>query len=611
LTQLEQFNDIALGGAGSLREQPELTCVLLLQCLEGIAAEFGAPKENGENCLVAKLQANADVEAICDVLRLLSRTPLEITFTDKKVEVVKAQQKRLIGPLNGASAGENVPRFTHQVVLKNNQVSEALLQQLDCHAPLKEFCYENLEAVLPSLFAALCGKERPLPVEKIRVEPKWQQQCHARKRYGDKQRRWLDGVHAALLRSERFVVIESQSRGEVMRAELDGMPPEDFAEVMTGVGAGDPAEQTKHMPQIPWRCFASARQFWSPTEDDQQAEPLFVPLPLDEESAGSLSLRKLSLCMCNLRQRILQGSRADEWPDPSRPLWDGLRRFVRPGDWNELDVPQEVPERGEDEEEEEDEGRHVRYHWHDQLRIGSHASSKTLAQISQSSEIPFVDKLLHEGLRSLLSESSTLTSLDLRGNGLTKADANVLLELVERNSVLVSLNMIPVTVDEAQVCTELTLDGTGVEKPTPKASNDDSYGDDEEEDPEGEAFAREAMEADHGRLDEGDGFVFLSLVTPQYFPELRSVTLRRMELPLDATLAHITDALLGLPSVERLQLSDLRLSSRGAALRAWLASMASRSASWSSSAMRRKAAVCWNCRPTSSGTTSHSALWRG
>uniref|UniRef100_A0A7S4S9B5 Uncharacterized protein n=1 Tax=Alexandrium monilatum TaxID=311494 RepID=A0A7S4S9B5_9DINO len=570
LTSLEIFNEIALGGVANLRDQPEITVVLLMQCLEGVAGEFGTPTANGENVMVAKLQGNADVEAFCDVLRILSRTPLvvNLTINDKKVEVVKAQQKRLVGPLNGAPAGDQVPRFTHQVVLKNNQVSEVLLQQLDCHAPLKEFCFENLESVLPSLFAALCGKERPLLVEKIRVEPKWNQQCNARKRYGDKQRRWLDGVHAALLRSERFMVLESQSRGEVTRAELDGMSSEDFADAMTGINAGDPVEQTKHLPQVQWRCFPSARQFWKPTDDDLQADPLFVPLPMDEDSAESLKLRKLSLCMSNLRTRLAQAVRSDEFADPSRPLWDGPRRFVRPGDWNELEVPMEVQEKEEDpdregEEGEDDESQHVRYHWRDHLRIGTHAANKALTQVVKPPDLPFLDTLVHEGLRSLL-EGSTLTSLDLRGSGLTKADANVLLELVERNDVLVSLNMIPVTIEEAQACTELSLDGTGVPKLPAKAANEEEY--DEEEDPEGEAFGREAFESGYCRMDEGDGFVFLSLVTPQYFPELRSVSLRSVEIPLDATLAHITDALLGLPSVESLQLSDLRLSSRGSTL---------------------------------------------
>ena len=51
-------------------------------------------------------------------------------------------------------------------------VSEALLQAVDYHAPLREFGFENISAVLPALFAAMCGREKPLPVERIRVEPK-------------------------------------------------------------------------------------------------------------------------------------------------------------------------------------------------------------------------------------------------------------------------------------------------------------------------------------------------------------------------------------------------------------------------------------------------------
>eukprot|EP00913_Durusdinium_trenchii_P030402 g28478.t1 len=56
------------------------------------------------------------------------------------------------------------------------------------------------------------------------------------------------------------------------------------------------------------------------------------------------------------------------------------------------------------------------------------------------------------------------------------------------------------------------------------------------------------------------------LVAPQSFPELREVTLRRLDIPQDSTLAHMTDALLQLRSVEVLRLSHLRLTSRGASL---------------------------------------------
>ena len=86
------------------------------------------------------------------------------------------------------------------------------------------------------------------------------------------------------------------------------------------------------------------------------------------------------------------------------------------------------------------------------------------------------------------------------------------------------------------------------------------------EEPEGELYSREAMQADKVRLDEGDGYMFLHLVTPQYFPQLSAVALRQLEIPSDNTLAHITDALLNLPAIRRLQLQDLKLSGRGASL---------------------------------------------
>ncbi|CAK9052905.1 unnamed protein product [Durusdinium trenchii] len=71
LPHLEQFNDLALGGS-SMRESPELTCLLLMQCLEGIATDLADGVGGSEALLKANLQADADVDAFCDVLRILS-----------------------------------------------------------------------------------------------------------------------------------------------------------------------------------------------------------------------------------------------------------------------------------------------------------------------------------------------------------------------------------------------------------------------------------------------------------------------------------------------------------------------------------------------------------
>jgi len=180
-------------------------------------------------------------------------------------------------------------------------------------------------------------------------------------------------------------------------------------------------------------------------------------------------------------------------------------------------------------------------------------------------EPSFAENLLHEALRSLLHEDSTLHELDMRGNGLTREDANLLLELVCNHKSLVRLNQIPVLEEEAATCPSLVLDGLGIKEPE-KTQVDDPYADDEQEDPTDEAFVKEVFQHQFAKMDEGDGYIFLQLVAPNSFPELREVTLRKLEIPQDSTLAHITDALLNLRSVEVLRLSDLRLSSRGASL---------------------------------------------
>jgi len=561
LAGLENFNDIDVA---SMRDRPEFTCLLLLQCLEGLAVQLSMePTPTGEaGTMETKMMKSADVDAFCDVLRLLGRQPLlvALTCTDKSTEVVKAQQAKLAGPLSGVPAGENVPAFNHSVVLRNNQVSEVLLKSLDCRAPLREFCYENITMTLPALWAALCGREKPLPVEKIKVEPKWIHSSLARKRFTEQQRQLLEGVQASLIRSDAFQLVQSAGRGEVTREEIETMSPQDFADLLSGYSVDEPPEQEKYHPRVPWRCYPSFRKFVQIEEGD---EPMFVPFPLDEEAAGELQLQKLSFCMCDLRSRLLKQARPDEWPASSQPIWHGPQRHVRPGDWDEFECkPVAEDDDREDGAEDADE-RPLRYHWRPAsvFKIGTKKATAMVEQVMNASEPTFADTLLHEGLRSLLSDTSSLKSLDLRGNGLTREDANLLLNLIEdQETTLLRLNLIPVTVEEAQSTRELVIDGTGINKDIQENEDEDI------EDPEGEAFAREALEAEIVRMDEGDGFIFLSLVSPQWFSELVRVELKRLEIPQDATLAHITDALLNLPSIRELHLSQLKLSGRGASL---------------------------------------------
>lgn len=565
LSHLEQFNDIPV--EGNLREQPDRLVLLLCQCLPGVAADFRA----GEPHLVASLNKDADVDAFCDVLRILSRTPVMVflRFTDKNVEAAKAQMLRLAAPLSGVPAGESGPRFSHAVVLQNDFVSEALLQSLDHHAQLREFSYERVDAVLPALFAALCGRERPLPVERIRIRPKWDiSPRHAKKRFSEKQRRWLDGIHAALVRSDQFQEVVSQTAGNVTRADLESLSPQQFAELMTGYAVDSLPEQDISPPKTSWRSFTSHRNYLTQLDGEDPQPPTYVSLPLDDESRDMV--QKLSLCMCNLRSYISRVARPDEWAGPSKVLWYSEQRFRRPGDWDEFD-PLPVQEPPLDGEEPEDDRGPARFHWRENLRIGSKAAAAMHASAMDPQAPSFQDELLHESIRSLLVDNTNLTWLDLRGNGLSREDANVLLTLLEEHQNLVYLNQIPVTMDDANACRILELDGTGIPRYTGELSartkTDDPFGDDgaDPDEPQNEAYAKQSVEATLVRLDEGDGFLFLSLVNSTNFKELQTVVIKRHQIP-DTTLPHICDALLSVPTINRLQLSDLRLSSRGASL---------------------------------------------
>eukprot|EP00439_Symbiodinium_sp_Y106_P009970 s4495_g1.t1 len=512
LPHLEQFNDLALGGP-NMRESPELTCLLLMQCLEGVATELTDGGGSGEALLKASLQAEADVDAFCDVLRILSRTPLliDLNFSDKRAETVKAQQARL-GP-HLSSHAEGVPRFVHAISLRNNVVSEALLQGLDCSAALREFGFENISAVLPSLFAAMCGREKPLPVERIRVEPKWITSRFARKRFKKRQHSWLDGIQAALIRSDRFVELVSAGTA-ISRAEIEGMSPKDFADALTGVALEEPFPvevERLHPPQIQVLCFPSRRAYKDPPEDPSQN--LYLPLPMDDEARGELQLQKVSLLMCGLRSKMLQ-ARPDEWPESSKPLWLGQGshlRFVRPGD--ELDAPRYAEEDGD-----EDMSAPTRFHWRPDLRLGSSRACARIAEELDPREPTFAGNLLHESLRSLLHEDSPVQDLDLRGNGLTREDANLLLDLVCNHRSLVRLNQLPVMEDEAATCKVLHIDGIGIVEPAKRqAGDEDPYGEDEE-DPADEAYAKEVFETSFARMDDG---CFLGYMMPS-----RSGTMR-------------------------------------------------------------------------------------
>uniref|UniRef100_A0A0G4IB82 Uncharacterized protein n=1 Tax=Chromera velia CCMP2878 TaxID=1169474 RepID=A0A0G4IB82_9ALVE len=202
--------------------------------------------------------------------------------------------------------------------------------------------------------------------------------------------------------------------------------------------------------------------------------------------------------------------------------------------------------------------------------------------------------LFQEILTSLM-ELPALQTLDLRGNGMTKEDGLHLLGLLEANSSLRVLNGIPVMVDDARSCEFLDFDGAGL--PSSPVGGDPAGGraggkgknrrstaggrsggfggrggggrggSQDFDDPEGHVYARSAIDCPAGivRLDEGDAFLLGSLLTEANFPGLSRVRLARHAIG-DEALPFVTDAILAMPAVRGLFLSDIRLSSRGVSL---------------------------------------------
>eukprot|EP00446_Apocalathium_sp_SHHI-4_P009045 CAMPEP_0177153396 /NCGR_PEP_ID=MMETSP0367-20130122/1055_1 /TAXON_ID=447022 ORGANISM="Scrippsiella hangoei-like, Strain SHHI-4" /NCGR_SAMPLE_ID=MMETSP0367 /ASSEMBLY_ACC=CAM_ASM_000362 /LENGTH=1164 /DNA_ID=CAMNT_0018598549 /DNA_START=58 /DNA_END=3555 /DNA_ORIENTATION=+ len=379
----------------------------------------------------------------------------------------------------------------------------------------------------------------------------------AKKRFSNQQRKMLEGIQARLIASEHFQVFQSSAEGDVDRDEIAEKSPQDFAALLGGHAVEKPESNDKHHARIPWRCYPSYRNFITPKDEDAPEEPMFVPLPLDEESASELRLQLLSLCMCNLRSRLAKSARPDEWPVPSKPIWQGSQRLVCPGEWDEYEP--RGPGADDDNDEEDEKGMFASSGG--QVLSSESALAELARWWSRRWTLQSAATFFQDGLKSLLSESSTLTSLDLRGNGLTREDANVLLSLIEQqHSNLEKLNQIPVVADKSKDTKELNFDGTGIQKDMNENDEDQDI-----DDPEGEALPV-ILEAEYVRMDEGDGVIFYTLVTPEWFPVLTKVVLRHLEIPQAGTLAYITDALLSLTSVRELVLSELKLSGRGASL---------------------------------------------
>lgn len=318
-----------------------------------------------------------------------------------------------------------------------------------------------------------------------------------------------------------------------------------------------------YAPQVYVPCVTNPKEYYYPEasggkwdhgqfypDDLGGHTPLAFELPTLDTG---LQLRQVSLCMLGLK-KLVQGLRCDEWPTTSRAVWaQSAKCKYRPGQFLNDDVVSggfetlaEVPFDAATENLDEIE----QFHWNPQVKLGTNA----VLQTAEAASASFTTDFLRTCLESLLT-SPTITSLDLRGNGLNKQDCLFIIGLLEKNTTLLTLNQIPVVVDEAQKMTELVFDHHGI--PIPKmAANDDE----EEENQNGEnnVYCSTAFGAQYVNLDEGDGYLFASLVTSTNFPELASIQIKEHSVS-DATLAYICDALLALPNLDNLDFIDMKL----------------------------------------------------
>lgn len=159
---------------------------------------------------------------------------------------------------------------------------------------------------------------------------------------------------------------------------------------------------------------------------------------------------------------------------------------------------------------------------------------------------------LHAVLLSL-ANCPCIRALDLRGNGLTIDDAQLLLQHISPE--LKFLNQIPLAATELEL---LELDRNLPEQAEGMAAEDESG-----------VFARAIVDTEVVRLDEGDGWLLETLLAPDRVPELRALSIRHHALPSYSAqrgaLFNFCEVLRSLPKLSAVYVRDCALSSAGSA----------------------------------------------
>ncbi|CAD7928384.1 unnamed protein product [Amoebophrya sp. A25] len=558
-------------------DSAERAFLLLLECCPGVVCQLGDTTEDEDTTqIVLSLtcgRVDLKLPFIFDCFRLVDKLVynIDVHFLDDKALHVDATQQELAQYLIESEGNKSIPPFVHTLRLKSQTTAPEIIECCKVLPNIKEFGLERVETLLEILVNAYTDAESKQQIEQIRIDRKWLRERRIPKLFSEEQRDQLLKLQQAIgTQSPEAFSILTSSVGTLSKEDLVGMTLTEFASAVGAVSVDGWAQGETYDPQVYVPCVTSPKEYYFPESsggkwdkgqyypDDLGGQtPLAFELPITDTS---LNLRKVSLCMVGLK-RLIADVRCDEWPATSRTLWANTGRCtLRPGQYLNDDLPcggMETVAEMDFDGSSFDPAEVAQFHWD---TTGVQLGTDSIMERAAAGTENFQGGFLRTCLESLLT-SQTITSLDLRGNGLDKNDCLFIISLLEKNTTLLTLNQIPVVIDEAQKMAELRFDHHGIPIPSLAEMEEEESG----ETDENCIYCATAFSSTHVELDEGDGYLFASLVTETNFPSLSSIRLREHAVS-DATLAYICDALLALPALENLDFTDMKLSNRGANL---------------------------------------------
>lgn len=555
---LEMFNNVAVGKYKV--NSAERAMLLLLETCLDTSCSIVRNAKSAQTVMVLALDfgVRADVAFALNCTRLVDASPysLEIGYMPKliyKRDKVIAQrndwtqmsyQQHDLATFLAQQRSDGDFPFVHHIALKYPFVVPVIVDSLATNTSVRSFTVDAMEKILPTLVKSLHAGKQAVKLEHIQLKRYWNPRRKVLKKFHEmaaptvngfqkeaySERDLLRALQAQLIALPEFQGITTP-KGTFDKKSLSSSDPEDFAEKMSGVLVQYPPVAGVYSPSVMMEFVFDPKHSKYPPPGYRR---LGMMLPL---APAHRSIRYLNLSNCMLKQEIRNTARSDEFADSSRPLWDGKMVNYRPNVYGPFD------------EKPMDYATYKRFHWQPNVRIGSSDSEKLLQE-----EGFIVEKDILKLIIVTLLRSTSLGHLDLRGNGFDKDDIMIIIQQLEDNKYLKTLNGIPVIASEASRLTRLEFEGTGIPDilPNMRETNTDDR-----------AFGQDTCKYQTVELDEGDGFLFASLITPGNFSKLKHISLTKHRIP-DTALTYVCDALATIPALESLDLSRLYVSNRGA-----------------------------------------------